>query len=69
MSSARGNSLLHNTGSGYELRRAGSTVEAADFGWGGTFFDANNDGKLDRLRSRRLRDDACLRSPPNPGDS
>lgn len=46
VSSARGNSLLHNTGSGYELL-AGAVVEAADFGWGGTFFDANNDGTLD----------------------
>jgi hypothetical protein len=46
VSSARGNSLLRNTGSGYELL-AGAVVEAADFGWGGTFFDANNDGTLD----------------------
>jgi hypothetical protein len=46
VSSARGNSLLRNTGSGYELL-AGANVEAADFGWGGTFFDANNDGTLD----------------------
>ena len=46
VSSARGNSLLHNTGSGYELLE-GAVVEAADFGWGGTFFDANNDGSLD----------------------
>ncbi len=46
VSSARGNSLLHNTGSGYE-RLTGAIVEAADFGWGGTFFDPNNDGTLD----------------------
>jgi hypothetical protein len=46
VSSARGNSLLRNTGSGYELL-AGSIVEAADFGWGGKFFDPNNDGTLD----------------------
>ncbi len=46
VSSARGNSLLRNTGSGYELL-AGAVVEAADFGWGGTFFDPNNDGTLD----------------------
>ena len=46
VSSARGNSLLRNTGTGYELL-AGATVEAADFGWGGTFFDPNNDGRLD----------------------
>ncbi len=46
VSSARGNSLLRNTGSGYELL-AGAIVEAADFGWGGTFFDPNNDGALD----------------------
>lgn len=46
VSSARGNSLLHNTGSGFELM-IGSVVEAADFGWGGTFFDPNNDGVLD----------------------
>ena len=46
VSSARGNSLLRNTGSGYELL-AGSIVEAADFGWGGRFFDSNNDGTLD----------------------
>ena len=26
---------------------AGAVVEAADFGWGATFFDANNDGLLD----------------------
>ena len=45
-SAARGNSLLRNTGTGYELL-AGATVEAADFGWGGTFFDPNNDGRLD----------------------
>jgi hypothetical protein len=46
VSSARGNSLLRNTGSGYELL-AGAVVESADFGWGGSFFDANNDGSLD----------------------
>jgi len=46
VSSARGNSLLHNTGNGYELL-AGAVVEAADFGWGGTFYDPNNDGTLD----------------------
>jgi hypothetical protein len=46
VSSARGNSLLRNTGSGYELLD-GAIVEAADFGWGGTFFDPNNDGALD----------------------
>ena len=46
VSSARGNSLLRNTGSGYELL-AGAIVEAADFGWGGSFFDPNNDGTLD----------------------
>ncbi len=43
---ARGNSLLRNTGSGFEFIR-GSAAEAADFGWGGIFFDANNDGRLD----------------------
>ncbi len=46
VSSARGNSLLRKTGSGYELL-AGAIVEAADFGWGGSFFDPNNDGTLD----------------------
>lgn len=46
VSSARGNSLLHNTGKGYEFL-AGAVVEAADFGWGGTFYDPNNDGTLD----------------------
>ena len=46
VSSARGNSLLRNTGSGYEFR-AGAIVEAADFSWGGMFFDPNNDGTLD----------------------
>ena len=46
VSSARGNSLMRNTGSGYELM-AGSVVEAADFGWGGSFLDVNNDGRLD----------------------
>jgi hypothetical protein len=46
VSSARGNSLLRNTGEGYELL-AGAVVEAADFGWGGTFYDPNNDGTLD----------------------
>ena len=46
VSSARGNSLLRNTGAGFELV-AGTVVEAADFGWGATFLDANNDGTLD----------------------
>jgi hypothetical protein len=46
VSSARGNSLLRNTGSGFEFQ-AGAIVEAADFGWGGVFFDPNNDATLD----------------------
>jgi hypothetical protein len=45
-SSARGNSLLRNTGTGFELVQ-NTEVEAADFGWGGTFCDVNNDGALD----------------------
>jgi len=49
--SARGNSLLRNTTTGFvktsSLDDSGVQVEAADFGWGGGFADLNNDAYLD----------------------
>lgn len=49
--SARGNSLLRNTDTGFvktsSLDDSGVQVEAADFGWGGGFADLNNDAYLD----------------------
>lgn len=48
---ARGNSLFHNTASGFErisgLEPPAMTVEKAGWGWGGQFFDVDNDGYLD----------------------
>jgi hypothetical protein len=49
--SARGNTLLRNTGAGFirtsSADGTGVQVETADFGWGGGFADLNNDGFLD----------------------
>ena len=40
--------LVHEVEHGLGQHRAGGAeVEAADFGWGGTFLDVNNDGRLD----------------------
>ena len=48
---ARGNSLLRNDSAGFErvsgLEAPAILVEAADFGWGGSFADFDNDGYLD----------------------
>ena len=44
--SARGNSLIRNDGGKFK-RIGNSPTTAADFGWGGTFVDFNNDGRLD----------------------
>ncbi|MEE8607314.1 MAG: VCBS repeat-containing protein, partial [Nitrospiraceae bacterium] len=49
--SARGNSLIRNGPDGFYkvsgLEPPALQVEAADFGWGGSFADLNNDGHLD----------------------
>ncbi|MEE9280479.1 MAG: VCBS repeat-containing protein [Myxococcota bacterium] len=49
--SARGNSLIRNGGNEFtrvsSQDSSGIQVEAADFGWGGSFVDLNNDGFLD----------------------